>query len=299
LKKHISKEKELNFFKTLFLPITAPIRFIQRNFKTVLFLTILGVMYNNTNPKDLEQPNLQQIDLFGAIMSADDILEKIQKAKNDKNIKGVLLNVNSPGGAVAPSVEIAYAIKELKEIKPVVAYASGIMASGSYYASIWANKILANPGSMIGSIGVIMQSVDASELMSKIGIKTQTVKIGKYKEAGTPTRAWSKDERAELDKVIKDTYKMFVANVSSARKLDPKNYTNFADAHIFTAYQAKDVNLIDKVTNISGAKNQLQVLAKVKKPIWAKEDKMDKFMRKLVEGTISNISMNLTGLVAY
>ena len=289
----------MNFLNNLFLPITAPIRFIQRNFKTVLFLTIVVVMYSSTDPKDLEKPNLQKIDLVGAIMSADDILEKIEKAKTDTNIKGVLLNVNSPGGAVAPSVEIAYAIKELQEVKPVVAYASGIMASGSYYASIWADKIIANPGSMIGSIGVIMQSVDASELISKIGVKTQTVKIGKYKEAGTPTRAWTKYEREELEKVIKDTYKMFVTHVSDARKLNPKEHTKFADAHIFTAFQAKKVKLVDHVTTISGAKSQLQTLANVTKPVWVKEDKMEKFMQKIVEGTISNISMNLNGLVAY
>lgn len=289
----------MNFIKILFLPITAPIKFIQENFKSVLFVTILIVMFNNTNPEDLKQPNLQKIDLVGAIMSADTILEEIEKAKTDKNIRGVLLNVNSPGGAVAPSVEIAFAIKELQQIKPVIAYASGIMASGSYYASIWADKIIANPGSMIGSIGVIMQSVDASELIAKIGIKMQTVKIGKYKEAGTPTRAWNKDERDELDKVIKDTYNMFVSHVSDARKLNAKDHTKFADAHIFTAFQAKEVKLIDDVTNITGAKTQLQNLAKVTNPVWAKEDKMEKFMQKLIESTISQTSIYLNGLVAY
>lgn len=289
----------MNFLKLLFTPITAPIRFIQRNFKTVLFLTILFSVYGNTDPKSLETPNLQKIELSGAIMGSDDILEKIHRAKNDINIKGVLLDVNSPGGAVAPSVEIAYAIKELKAIKPVVVYASGVIASGSYYASIWADKIVANPGSMVGSIGVIMQSVDASELMAKIGIKTQTVKVGKYKEAGTPTRAWTNYEKEELEKVINHTYAMFVADVSKARNLDAKNHKQFADAHIFTAYQAKEVKLIDEVTTITGAKLILQDLAKVQKQIWAKEDKMDKFMRKIVESTMANISSSLTQMMAY
>jgi protease-4 len=211
----------------------------------------------------------------------------------------VLLNVNSPGGAVAPSVEIAYAIKELQQTKPVVVYASGVMASGSYYASIWADKIIANPGSMVGSIGVIMQGMDVSELMSKIGIKTQTVKVGKFKEVGTPSRAWEKYEKEELEKVIQDTYKMFVLNVSDARDLDPKDHTKFADAHIFTAYQAKEVGLIDEVNTVFGAKAQLQLLSKVKKPVWAKEDKIDKFMQKIINSTISNISIHFNGLMAY
>jgi len=289
----------LNFLTRLFLPITAPIRFIQRNFKAVLFVTIVLAIFGNSNPKDLQQPNLQTIDLSGAIMNATAILEKIDEAKSAKNIKGVLLNVNSPGGAVAPSVEIAYAIKELNSIKPVVVYASGVMASGSYYSSIWASKIIANPGSMVGSIGVIMQSVDASELIDKIGVKTQTIKMGKFKEVGTPTRQWTKYEKDELQKVIKNTYNMFVQDVSSARKLDIKDKTKFADAHIFTASQARDVGLIDKVGTINLAKNELAILSKVKNPVWAKQDKMEQFIEKIIQGTILNLSTNLNTLVAY
>ncbi|MBD3840811.1 MAG: signal peptide peptidase SppA [Campylobacterales bacterium] len=280
----------MNFIKILFWPITAPIAFIQKNFKTVLFLTILYFVFVNSDTKNLEQPNLQKIDLVGPIMMVDEILEKIEIAKNDPHIKGVLLNVNSPGGAVAPSVELAYAIKELSKTKPVVAYASGIMASGGYYASIWADQIIANPGSMIGSIGVIMQSVDASELIAKIGIKPQTVKVGDYKEAGTPTRQWTALEKQELEKITQDTYNMFVQDVSNARKLQPQDHKTFADAHIFTATQAKDVGLVDSVATISSAKAEVEKLSGVDVAIWAKEDKMEKFMEKLLNGSIQNIS---------
>jgi len=289
----------MNLISKLFLPITAPIQFIQRNFKTILFLTLLFYVINNTNTKNLEQPNLQIIELNGPIMIVDDVLETIEKAKIDPLIKGVLFKVNSPGGAVAPSVELAYAIKELNQIKPVVAYASGIMASGSYYASIWATKIIANPGSMIGSIGVIMQSVDTSELMSKIGIKTQTVKMGTYKEAGTPTRQWTEEERDELENVIKSTYDTFISDVANARNLKKENHKNYADAHIFTSAQALNVKLIDEVATISRAKKIVLELSGVKKPIWSKEDKMEKFMQKLVNGSISNIFSNINGLMAY
>ncbi|MEA2049241.1 MAG: signal peptide peptidase SppA [Campylobacterota bacterium] len=289
----------MNFLSKLFWPIWAPIRFIQNNFKSVLFLTIIYFVVLSTDPKDMEVANLQTIDLSGPIMDASDILEKINKAKYNNNIKGVLLKVNSPGGAVPPSVEIAYAIKELNSQKPVVAYASGIMASGSYYGSIWATKIVANPGSMIGSIGVIMQSVDASELIAKLGIKTQTVKVGTFKEAGTPTRQWSKNEREELEKITKSTYDMFITDVSNARGLKKENHKDYADAHIFTAAQALEVGLVDEVGTISNAKQIVVNLSDVKKPIWSKEDKMDKFMQKVLNGTISNISNSLNGLIAY
>ncbi len=289
----------MNFFKTIFLPITAPIGFIQNHFKATLLVLILFFVYQNSNTNPIEKPNLMQINLSGAIMDANSILSEIEKAKNDKNIKGVLLVVNSPGGAVAPSVEISYAIKELNQIKPVIAYASGTMASGSYYSSIWAKKILANPGSMIGSIGVIMQSVDASKLLSKIGIKMQTVKMGTYKEAGTPTRAWNTKEKQELQKVIKSTYDMFVYDVATARKLKLKDYKKYADAHIFTATQAKNVGLIDTVATINYAKELTAKEANIKNPKWNKKDKMEQFMEKIIQGTISQVGLNMNRLSAY
>ena len=292
-----------NFFRILFSPIIAILDFITKYFKTIVFLTIIYfvVTPSNENLTDVNShANLQKIELTGPIMDVSKTLEDIQKAKEDKNIKGVLFVVNSPGGAVAPSVELAYAIKELKEIKPVVVYASGVIASGSYYASIWANKIIANPGSIVGSIGVIMQGVNTEELMEKIGVSTQTVKAGKYKESGTPTRKWFDYEEKQLQSVIDDTYNMFISDVASARNLDVKNHTLFADAKIFTSKQAKEVGLVDEVATLSYAQDSLMTLSKVENPSWKKEDKFEKFMDKLISEAVSNISMNLmSGLKAY
>ena len=292
-----------NFFRILFSPIIAILDFITKYFKTIVFLTIMYfvIVPTDENLTDVNShANLQKIELTGPIMDVSKTLEDIQKAKEDKNIKGVLFVVNSPGGAVAPSVELAYAIKELKEIKPVVVYASGVIASGSYYASIWANKIIANPGSIVGSIGVIMQGVNTEELMEKIGVSTQTVKAGKYKESGTPTRKWFDYEEKQLQSVIDDTYNMFISDVASARNLDVKNHTLFADAKIFTSKQAKEVGLVDEVATLSYAQDSLMTLSKVENPIWKKEDKFEKFMDKLISEAVSNISMNLmSGLKAY
>ncbi len=292
-----------NFFRILFSPVIGILDFITKYFKTIVFLTIMYFIFVDTNESLTDTnsfANLQKIELSGPILDVSKTLEDIEKVKLDKNIKGVLLLVNSPGGAVAPSVELAYAIKELKQIKPVVVYASGVIASGSYYASIWANKIIANPGSMVGSIGVIMQGVNAEELMSKIGVSTQTVKAGKFKESGTPTRKWFDYEEKQLQSVIDDTYNMFISDVAEARKLDVKNHTQFADAKIFTSKQAKEVGLVDEVATISFAQNELATLSEVEKPVWKKEDKFDKFMDRLVSETISNVSMNfISGLKAY
>ncbi|MDN5099478.1 signal peptide peptidase SppA [Aliarcobacter butzleri] len=291
------------FFRKLFSPVIAILDFITKYFKTIVFLTIIYVVFFNSDEERISTKstaNLQKIELVGPIIDVSKTLENIEKAKTDTNIKGVLFVVDSPGGAVAPSVEVAYAIKELKQIKPVVVYASGVIASGSYYASIWADKIIVNPGSMVGSIGVIMQGVNTKELMDKIGIQTQTVKAGKYKESGTPTRKWTEFEEKQLQSVIDDTYNMFITDVATARNLDIKNYTSFADAKIFTSKQAKDVGLVDEVANITVAQKTLAELSKVENPVWKKEDKFEKFMDKLVSEAVSQISMNfVTGLKAY
>lgn len=284
-----------NFLKALFSPITFTLDFITKYFKTVVFLTIVYFIVDsssdNIDSSSFEVANLQKIELVGPILDVSKTLDEIEQAKKDNNIKGVLFYVNSPGGAVAPSVELAYAIKELKGIKPVVAYASGVMASGSYYASIWANEIIANPGSMIGSIGVIMQGFNAQELLDKVGISTQTVKAGKYKESGTPTRKWFDYEEEQLKSVINDTYDMFITDVSNARSLEKSDHEKYADARIFTASQAKEVGLVDEVRTITYAKTKLVALANVEKPIWKKQDKFDKFLDKFISETASKVSV--------
>ncbi len=292
------------FLKFLFSPVIAVLDFITKYFKTIVFLTILYFfVFDSTDPLSEDTnsyANLQKIELFGPILDVSKTLEQIEKAKNDFNIKGVLLDVNSPGGAVAPSVELAYAIKELKEVKPVVVYASGVIASGSYYASIWADKIIANPGSMVGSIGVIMQGVNVEELMKNIGVSTQTVKAGKYKEIGTPSRKWFDYEQEYLQTVIDETYEMFITDVATARKLDVKNHTQFADAKIFNALSAKKVGLIDEVATLSTARRNLEELSKVKIPVWKKPDRFEKFIDKIISETVSQVSVYFSnGLKAY
>lgn len=275
----------MGFFATIFSPIGKTLSYIQNHFKAMLFVLILFLVFAPDNTQDLTPNNLQEIKLVGPIMEVSEVLEQIQKASDNNAIKGVLLTVNSPGGAVAPSVEVAYAIKRLKEKKPVIAYASGTIASGSYYASIWADEIIANPGSMVGSIGVIMQGADMSELMGKIGVKTQSVQAGKYKKVGTGDRPWTSYEVNELNKVINGTYDMFTTDVANARGLDIKKRDTYANAHIFTAAQAIKVGLIDSLGVKYDAKAKLVELSGVKNPVWNKEDKFDKLMKKLSAST--------------
>ncbi len=287
----------MEFIKKIFLPITMPLKFIQEHFKAMIFLLILFLLFAPASEQDLTPNNLQQINLVGPLMEVTEILEQIENAKENSHIKGVLIVVDSPGGAVAPSLEIAYALKRLKEQKPVVVYAKGTIASGSYYASIWADEIIANPGSMVGSIGVVMQGADMSELMNTIGIKTQSVQAGKYKKVGTTDRPWRDYEINELNKVIQATYDMFTQDVANARGLDIKKRDLYANAHIFTAKQAKNVGLIDSLGVMYDARLKVADLSGVSNPVWNKENKFDKFMKKLVASSAVSLHTYFPTLV--
>jgi len=287
----------MQFIKKLFSPIIGTMSYIQNHFKAMIFLLILFLIFAPASEQDLTPNNLQQINLVGPIMEVTEVLEQIEAANEDDSIKGVLLVVDSPGGAVAPSIEVAYAIKRLKENKPVVVYAAGTIASGSYYASIWADEIIVNPGSMVGSIGVIMQGANVSELMKKVGVSSQTVQAGKYKKVGTADRKWTKYEVNELNKVIQGTYDMFTQDVADARGLDIKKRNKFANAHIFTAHQAKNVGLVDSLGVKYDAKAKLEKLSKVIDPVWNKEDKFDKLIKKLSATTAITLHTYFPALV--
>ncbi len=292
--------EEKNIFVRIFAPIKWILALINNYFKACLFLLLLYFLFvDNSRDVQLSTANLASIDIHGAIMDARPVLEKIQKLQNDKNIKGVLLHVDSPGGALAPSVELSYAIKELKKTKPVVAYAAGTMASGSYYASVWSDKIYANAGAFVGSIGVIFQSYNVEELAQKIGIKAQTVKAGRYKEAGTFMRTWSEDEKAELNSLIQDSYSLFVFDVAKARGLKVEDKELFADAKVFLASKAKKVKLIDEVGTLNDAKKALEKLSHVENPIWQKQDKFDKMLEKLTNESAKMLINAFYGLKAY
>lgn len=287
----------MNTIKKLFSLFLATMKFIQEHFKAMLFLLILFFVFAPSSKDELQQNNLQEIILSGPIVEVNDVVEQIDEAAKNEHIKGILFTIDSPGGAVAPSIEVAEAIKRAKDKKPVVVYAKGLLASGGYYASIWANEIIANPGAMVGSIGVIIQGANLKELMDKIGIQTQSIQAGKFKKVGTADRAWSGFEIEELEKVIQDTYNTFTNDVATARNLDIAKRDEFANAHIFTASQAKDVGLIDSIGVGFDAKNRLATLSNVDNPLWNKEDKFDKLFKKLSSQAISSLNIYFPQMV--
>jgi len=283
----------MEILKLFFKSVAGIFKFINTYFKTAIFLLILFLIFANG---EQETPNLVQIDLKGVVTDETDVLEQIYKAGKDDDIRGVLLYIDSPGGALAPSVELHTAVKNLRAAKPVVAYAGGSMTSGSYYAGAGANKILANPGAFIGSIGVIMQGADASELAAKIGVSQQVVKAGEYKEAGTFLRPWSKIEREQLQELVNASYEMFISDVAADRNLDANKSKEWANARVFLAGDAAKLGLIDEVSDYYSARAELEKLSGVNKAVWLEKPIFEKFLDERINGAAQSLVGSLLGV---
>ena len=283
----------MEILKLFFKSVAGIFKLINAYFKTAIFLLILFLIFANG---EQETPNLVQIDLKGVVTDETDALEQIYKAGKDDDIRGVLLYIDSPGGALAPSVELHLAVKNLRAKKPVVAYAGGAMTSGSYYAGAGADRILANPGAFIGSIGVIMQGADASELAAKIGISQQTVKAGEYKEAGTFMRPWSKIEREQLQELVNASYEMFASDVAADRNLDANKSKEWANARVFLAGDAAKLGLIDEVSDYYSARAELEKLSGVNKAVWLEKPIFEKFLDERISGAAQSLVGSLLGV---
>ncbi len=271
----------MNSLKTLLVILLFPFVFVTRYFKAFallfLFLWIAGFFEQKQS-----EGNLIEIELIGAILDSTSFLEQLDEIQQDDSIQGILITIDSPGGALSPSVEIYEEIRRLGQKKPIVVYAQGTLASGSYYAALGAEKIIANKGAIVGSIGVILEGIDASELLNKIGIKPQTIKAGKYKESGTFMRSWEEHEKEELTDLLQKQYTMFVNDVCDARKLDCQKSDVFAEGKIFDSQTALQIGLIDSIGTKKDAKKTLASLAGVEGyEIWIEHDSFDIFLGKV------------------
>lgn len=223
------------------------------------------------------------IRLEGEISSASarDVLEKLKEASEDSRVVGILFDVNSPGGAVVPSQEIFDSIQRIKKSKPVVTYVHDMAASGAYYSSASSSAIFANRGSLVGSIGVIMQGIEAVELAKWAKVQPVTLKTGKLKDSGSPLREWTVDDKEYLQKLIEDTRAQFVKDVASERKLEPSTIQYLADGRVVLATQGVELKLVDSLGTEDDALKKISDLAGTKdvpKLYFLEEDKRLHFL---------------------
>jgi len=190
-------------------------------------------------------PRLGLVRIEGPIIDAESAVEFIRQLRRDTSVKGVILRVNSPGGAFGPSQELYMAVKRLAEVKPVVASLAAVAASGGYYAACPATKILSNPGTITGSIGVMSQIANVQDLLQKVGVSFESLTTGKLKDAGSPFKSLSSEQRAYLEALLADLNRQFSGAVAAERKLAPAAVAAIADGRAMTGQRAKELGLVD------------------------------------------------------
>jgi protease-4 len=224
----------------------------------VLFLALSGFFYLRSSPKGgaghaglFSSGAVGIVELNGVIMDSKKTLKRLRSFEEDDEIKSIVLRLNSPGGAVAPSQEIYQAVKDFK--KPVVVSMSSVAASGAFYVAMGAKKIYANPGTITGSIGVIMEFVDLEKLYDWAKVKRYSIKTGKFKDVGAEYREMQPEERALLQGMIDDVLVQFKKAVSEGRKMPLDKVSLIADGRVFSGSQAKTLGLVDELGSLHDA----------------------------------------------
>lgn len=243
---------------------------------TVLFIVFMSfAFYTVANFKnssslsaraeDSDEGPIAVISIEGAIMDSKKTIQLLHAAEEEKSVKAILLRVDSPGGAVAPTQEIYEEIRRIDKDKPVFASFGSIAASGGYYIGAATRKIYANPGSLTGSIGVIMQFADLSELFAWAKFKPGVIKAGRYKDIGSPHRPMTDEEKSILDASLKVTHKQFINDIMKVRedRINQKPEV-FAQGQIFNGEEALEIGLVDELCGMWEAGRRIHKDLKLK-----------------------------------
>lgn len=231
-----------------------------------LFAVGLGVLILiNLFFPDLDLSTDDRIALIrveGVILDSQTTIGELKRFSENPSVKAIVIRIDSPGGGVVPSQEIYDAVKRVrsKNNKAVIASMGSVAASGGYYIAAATDRIVANPGTLTGSIGVIMETANVEGLLQKIGVEGVVIKSGKYKDVGSPLRKMSADERGLLQAVMDDVHKQFIEAVAEGRSLELRAAQALADGRIFTGRQAKEAKLVDELGDLEDA---IQLAAEV------------------------------------
>lgn len=212
----------------------------------------------------ISRGKLAIVNVKGIILEAKPLIEEIKQYRKDPFVKAIVLRIDSPGGAVVPSQEIYEEIKRTINVKPVVVSMGSLATSGAYYISCAATKIVANPGTVTGSIGVLVEIPNIEELLDKIGIRTEVIKSGRYKNITSPLKPLEKDEKEILQKLINEIHEQFIKAVAEGRKILIEDVKKIADGRVFTGLKAKELKLVDEVGDFDYAIKLATQLGKIK-----------------------------------
>ncbi len=264
-------------------------------FFALILLSLVGIS-SITSEWELQgtKNRIGIVDITGLISNSQYVVNQVKKFRQDKRIRGIILRIDSPGGAVGPSQEIYNEVLKTRESgKTIYASMGALAASGGYYIATAAEKIFANPGTLTGSIGVIMAFSNAKGLMEKIGLQPEIVKAGEYKDIGSPARAMTQKERNLLQSVVTDVHQQFIEAVASGRDISVAEVTKIADGRILTGRQAYSLNLVDQMGGLQVSIDQLaHKVGIIGSPKIIKETPRVGFLDWILKSTVNQSLLN-------
>jgi len=221
----------------------------------LLFFFAVYLSASFTSGNILLSPRIALIKIEGVIVDSREVIDDLKKYKDNPAVKAILLRIDSPGGGVVPSQEIYEEVKKIREEgqKKVVVSMGTVAASGGYYIASASDRIVANPGTLTGSIGVIMELANVEGLLRKIGVDSLVIKSGRHKDIGSPFRKMKPEEREILQHLLDDIHNQFIEAVASGRGLPEDKIRELADGRIFTGREAKEIGLVDDLGNLQDA----------------------------------------------
>ena len=227
------------------------------------------------------------VKINGPILTSDAVVSQLEKLKNRKDISAIVVRIDSPGGLVAPTQEIYEKVKSLRGVKPIISSMGSVAASGGYYIALGADTLISNPGTIVGSIGVIMNYPIATELLGKVGIKFETVKSGGLKDVGSYSREVTEADRRHLNDMVTNIHNQFIDAVNDNRSIEKSELIKLADGRVFTGLQSKDLGLVDLLGTFEDAVSLAGSLGKIKGV--PKTIQIDKKNSSLIDMFTSNI----------
>ena len=265
-------------------------------FGALLYLSLYKAGLNSGRGRGFSlRDKIGVVNVEGIISDSVEITEQLDEFGRDDSIIAVVLRVDSPGGGVAASQEIYDAVIELKKAKIVVASMGSIAASGGLLVACAADKIVANPGTITGSISAIMHFANFEELLKKVGVKSAVVKSGKYKDMGSPFRDMTAEEKVIVQDLVDDIYNQFVDIIAKERKLPRERVIEIADGRVFSGRKAKELGLVDYLGDMASAAKLAGKLAGRggKYDLVYPQKKRTSIFDYLIDGTVSKISSSL------
>ncbi|HMQ80462.1 MAG TPA: signal peptide peptidase SppA [Ignavibacteria bacterium] len=232
------------------------------------------------------------VEINDVIVSSEKTVEQIKKFREDKSIKAIILRVNTPGGGVAASQEIYEEVKKTRDSGKIIVVSMGsIAASGGYYIAVGSSLIIANPGTLTGSIGVIAQFISIKDLAEKLGINQTTIKSGSLKDAGSPFKTMSDSDKAYFQDVVDNSFGQFLDVVAKERKMDKQTLLQYANGRVFTGLQAMEYGLIDSLGTFEDAIRITGKMAGIEgEPRIVREKKKFSFFEEVMGSKIEDVT---------